>query len=107
MIKFTICLLYVIYGNNIKLKYLYKIINEYASMSVYNRFSIANRKRKIEKRFVIRFFIFQFKNKNELYSRYTIVVHLLNKTDTKRIPFLTTNAIMYTTISRLQCCSGQ
>ena len=31
-----------------------------------NRFSIANRKKKIEKRFVIRFFIFQFKNKNEL-----------------------------------------
>ena len=31
-----------------------------------NRFSIANRKEKIEKRFVIRFFIFQFKNKNEL-----------------------------------------
>ena len=31
-----------------------------------NRFSIANRKTKIEKRFVIRFFIFQFKNKNEL-----------------------------------------
>ena len=30
-----------------------------------NRFSIASRKTKIEKRFVFRFFIFQFKNKNE------------------------------------------
>ena len=27
--------------------------------------------------------------------------------DTTRIPFLIKNAIMYTPISRLQCCSGQ
>ena len=61
-----------VYRHGAELSLCYPLIMERHTgihRSVYkpsNRFSIANRKKKIEKPFVIRFFIFHFKNKNEL-----------------------------------------